>query len=330
MDFLWLFIIYTVFLILFVSVFCLWSGRSRTTVDSVFERAEKVISLVLPVRLQGVCNNTFYKRSGAFVVLHLILEALVFAEYTWEVFEYCHDLEMSWLYLITPYILITIKFYFFYVCCVTDPGKVSSQNEASYIQVYEYDGVLFHRGNTCPSCQLLKPARSKHCGVCGFCVQRFDHHCVWINNCVGAFNIRYFLLYLLSLTLTAVSLAGVITAFLLQVVLLSHMMTAAYIDDEGQQHLMGIVFIIQHLFLTFPRIVFTLGFLLILILLLGGYSCFVIYLSVTNQTSNEWFKARRYRSAPGVPTGSLKGYSRGVLENMREIFQPHTYCKKDR
>ncbi|XP_066432650.1 palmitoyltransferase ZDHHC4 [Eleutherodactylus coqui] len=323
MDFLSLFTLYVFFLVLCVSLFCCLSGGTPGGLDSIFHRAEEVISLVLPAWLQRCIHCCFHTRSGAFVFLHLILDTLVFAEYTWEILGYSLELEMNWMLVFLPYFLITVNLYYFYKCCTTDPGRVTKQNESLCTRVYAYDEIMFHRGNECPTCLLMKPARSKHCGVCGSCIQRFDHHCVWVNNCIGALNIRHFLLYLLSLTLTAASLAAVITAFLLQVVLLSHMMTAAYVDSEGHEEIMSLAYVIQHLFLTFPRIVFTLGFLFLLLLLLGGYTGFLWYLSLTNRTTNEWCKARRI-------SGSTKSYSRGIVGNLQEIFQPYTHCKKER
>lgn len=75
---------------------------------------------------------------------------------------------------------------------------ITPQNHASQMQHYPYDRVLYHPGNTCSTCRLLKPARSKHCSICKTCVSRMDHHCIWVNNCLGRGNYKYFLLLLFS------------------------------------------------------------------------------------------------------------------------------------
>ncbi|XP_059693994.1 palmitoyltransferase ZDHHC23 isoform X1 [Haemorhous mexicanus] len=56
----------------------------------------------------------------------------------------------------------------------------------------------------CTKCQLLRPARAGHCRLCGRCVRRLDHHCVWINSCVGEQNHQAFILALSFFMLTSV------------------------------------------------------------------------------------------------------------------------------
>lgn len=46
----------------------------------------------------------------------------------------------------------------------------------------------------------LKALRTHHCSICKCCVLKMDHHCPWINNCVGHFTHRYFFLFCVYMT----------------------------------------------------------------------------------------------------------------------------------
>ena len=47
----------------------------------------------------------------------------------------------------------------------------------------------------CQHCKSVKPPRSHHCSTCGRCVLKMDHHCPWMNNCIGLRNQKAFLLF---------------------------------------------------------------------------------------------------------------------------------------
>ena len=37
----------------------------------------------------------------------------------------------------------------------------------------------------CHLCGTPVTESSKHCKRCDRCVSGFDHHCIWLNNCIG-------------------------------------------------------------------------------------------------------------------------------------------------
>jgi len=48
----------------------------------------------------------------------------------------------------------------------------------------------------CTRCEMYRPPRAHHCRICRRCIRRMDHHCPWINNCVGEWNQKYFIQFL--------------------------------------------------------------------------------------------------------------------------------------
>lgn len=57
-------------------------------------------------------------------------------------------------------------------------------------------GAHIYKPRYCHTCHIMKPSKASHCGVCDNCVQEFDHHCSFVNNCIGRRNIKYFFLML--------------------------------------------------------------------------------------------------------------------------------------
>jgi palmitoyltransferase len=75
--------------------------------------------------------------------------------------------------------------------------------------------VMQHNGKgaarMCKKCNVYKPDGSHHCSDCQHCVLRMDHHCPWINNCVGERNEKFFILFISYIPLGSLHIVG--TAF---------------------------------------------------------------------------------------------------------------------
>ncbi|KAK2720246.1 palmitoyltransferase ZDHHC6-like [Artemia franciscana] len=83
----------------------------------------------------------------------------------------------------------SLTLYHFLASLALGPGYVPlhwkpvSQNDISFLQF-------------CSICKAYKAPRSHHCSKCGKCVLKMDHHCPWINNCVGHYNHGHFTAFL--------------------------------------------------------------------------------------------------------------------------------------
>ena len=79
----------------------------------------------------------------------------------------------------------------YFMAARTNPGSPREQ-EVQVLCAEAGAGVR----RWCHRCECPKPELTHHCKVCRKCVLKMDHHCPWVNNCVGHRNYRYFFNFL--------------------------------------------------------------------------------------------------------------------------------------
>ncbi|KAK7083475.1 putative palmitoyltransferase zdhhc1 [Halocaridina rubra] len=98
------------------------------------------------------------------------------------------------------------------IALAIDPADTQLRARKDRQQVPEFDrNVHSHviENGRCHLCNItISSSRTKHCSACNKCVDVFDHHCKWLNHCVGRRNYRVFLACVITAIVACVLVMG--------------------------------------------------------------------------------------------------------------------------
>ena len=96
------------------------------------------------------------------------------------------------------YIIFTISFIVLHnILIFKDPGRPKNNLTMKNIeQLMKKKEVKIKLSKYCPKCLIRRTKNLKHCIICDKCCEGFDHHCYWVNNCIGKNNYNYFITFL--------------------------------------------------------------------------------------------------------------------------------------
>ncbi|KAL4359685.1 hypothetical protein AHAS_Ahas08G0102100 [Arachis hypogaea] len=184
----------------------------------------------------------------------------------------------------------------------TDPGIIPRNNEQETLELEKAgtsDGTRSKKATIngvevklkyCRVCKIFRPPRSSHCAICDNCVERYDHHCPWVGQCIGLRNCRSYM----ALVISGLIFFVYIFAF------------SCWILHRKNVH--GFIGMVK----TCPETLALAALAFNAIGFLGALAIYHVYLIAINQTAYENFR-QRY-------VGSKNPYDRGILSNFKEAF----------
>lgn len=201
--------------------------------------------------------------------------------------------------IITPILFVCLLLASICFClraAFTEPGVIPRRippgtQFQSMTDVYTNIEGIRVRLKWCGTCGFHRPPRASHCRVCDGCVDRWDHCCIWVSNCIGLRNYKWFYFFLISTTV----LAGVVFGTSCNVI----------IDqlnvDHGHNEL-SLFYLIRYFICVYS---------FISVLALTVLSFFHTYLVFTNKTTREWENDRFSGHNP---------FNKGICQNVKDVL----------
>lgn len=134
--------------------------------------------------------NKSCKLPFTFILSHVVIYGLL-SVFCFQIWEDQENINLIYSNLIIESIAVIA----YLVATCKNPGFIEKPKDVDFMQLM----CLVDPIQLCPDCEIVRTPRSRHCGICNRCVERYDHHCPWLNTCIGVNNHGYFLIFILLL-----------------------------------------------------------------------------------------------------------------------------------
>lgn len=176
---------------------------------------------------------------------------------------------------------------------MSTPSMEWVNNKGSSLKIPRIKDVTIN-GHTvkvkfCDTCLLYRPPRASHCSICNNCVQKFDHHCPWVGQCIGLRNYPFFIMFISSSTLLCIYVFVFSWINLLR--------QGGNLWRAMSRDIVSVILIV---------------YCFVAVWFVGGLTVFHVYLICTNQTTYENFRYRYDKNE--------NPYTKGILGNLKEVF----------
>ncbi|UJR13858.1 hypothetical protein I4U23_000867 [Adineta vaga] len=160
----------------------------------------------------------------------------------------------------------------------------------------------------CNICKGFKAPRAHHCKTCQRCILKFDHHCPWINTCLGYKNHANFCWFLFS------SILGCIHALSMICPCIYRVLFIPYIPWKNEPR-------IDFSTNTLLSSILSIGFSIGVIIALGFLLIIQLKNIIYNRTTIEnWIVQKAYHRNQQRLEPFVYPYDLGLKENIRQVF----------